>query len=331
LAVLVSSGHASVGDMVMAITLAIQLSVLVPTVAAGNSELAEIFRAGKRYLWLADYAERVKAQFSLPESQPAPTALREGIRLEDLSLSYGGDEHFALEDLSVHLPAGSIVAIVGENGAGKTTLVKLLSRMYQPAKGAIFVNEVNLQTIEVDSWRRRITAGFQDFVRLELLAREGVGVGDLARIHDAPAVEQALVRAEAGDVVAGLPNGLETQLGRSFDGAELSGGQWQKMALARAMMRLAPLLVLLDEPTGALDAEAEFALFQRYAAAARETGQRTGAITVLVTHRFSNVRMCDLILVLAGGRLVEQGRHDELVASGGLYAELYEMQARQYR
>ncbi|HUZ78335.1 MAG TPA: ATP-binding cassette domain-containing protein, partial [Chloroflexota bacterium] len=201
----------------------------------------------------------------------------------------------------------------------------------EPTSGRILVDGVDLRALEVEDWRTRLAAGFQDFMRFEFLAGEAVGVGDLPRVDHEPAIELALARAGASDMVGALANGLRTQLGLSFDGAELSGGQWQKMALARAMMRPIPLLVLLDEPTAALDAEAEYALFQRYATAARDAGQRSGAITVLVTHRFSNVRMCDLILVLASGRLVEQGSHEQLVAAGGLYAELYELQARQYR
>ncbi|HEU0167691.1 MAG TPA: ABC transporter ATP-binding protein, partial [Chloroflexota bacterium] len=328
---LVSTGHASLGDMVVAITVAVQLAFLAAQLAATGPWFLDTIKAGSRYAWLVDYAETVARQLAWPDRQPAPSVLQAGVTLDRVTFRYGESGRAALDAVSMTLPAGSIVAVVGENGAGKSTLVKLLSRMYEPSSGRILVDGIDLRALDVEEWRRHQSAGFQDFMRFEFLAGEAVGVGDLPHIADGPALELALVRAGATDVVAALPGGLHTQLGRNFDGAELSGGQWQKMALGRAMMRPAPLLVLLDEPTAALDAEAEFALFQRYASAARDAGRRTGAITVLVTHRFSNVRMADLILVLAGGRLVEHGSHEHLIAAGGLYAELYELQARQYR
>jgi ATP-binding cassette subfamily B protein len=223
------------------------------------------------------------------------------------------------------------VALVGENGAGKTTLVKLLCRFYEPSGGRIRVDGVDLQRIRLDEWRRRIATGFQDFVRFEFVARQAVGVGDLPLIDDEPAVEAALDRARASDVIGRLPDGLATQLGKSYaDGVELSGGQWQKLALGRAMMRELPLLLILDEPTSGLDAEAEHALFERYAEGARRVGEATGGITFLVSHRFSTVRMADLILVVADGRIVEAGNHAALMRVGGLYAELYALQASAY-
>jgi len=190
----------------------------------------------------------------------------------------------------------------------------------------------DLADLDVRAWRARLSAGFQDFARFELTAREVVGVGDLPRLDDDPAVVGALERAGAVDVVEGLPAGLDAQLGRSFeDGVDVSGGQWQKLALGRAFMRDEPLVLLLDEPTANLDAETEHALFERYAAGAARARERTGAITVLVTHRFSTVRAADLIVVLDGGRVAATGTHDELVAQGGLYADLYDLQARGYR
>ena len=231
-----------------------------------------------------------------------------------------------------------MVAIVGENGAGKTTLVKLLCRLYQPTSGRILVDGLELARMPADAWRSRLAGAFQDFFRFEFRARHTVGVGDLPRLDDEPAVVAAVDRAGADDVVARLAAGLETQLGPTWpDGVEVSFGQWQKLALARGFMRDRPLLLVLDEPTAALDAETEHALFERYAAAARGgksngAAERTdGRITILVSHRFSTVRMADLIVVLDGSRVVEVGAHEELVAKGGKYAELYGIQAAAYR
>jgi ATP-binding cassette subfamily B protein len=235
-----------------------------------------------------------------------------------------------LRDVDLDLPAGASVAVVGENGAGKTTLVKLLCRFYAPTAGTITVDGVDLQTIDVEAWRQRMAGAFQDFARLELLLRESVGVGDLPRIENRPAVAAALARTEGADIAAGLAEGLESQLGRQFDGAELSTGQWQKVAVGRAVMREAPTLLLLDEPSSGLDARAEHALLERYADAARSVAATTSAATVLVSHRFSTVRSADLIVVLDEGRVVEHGTHEALLATGGLYADLYSIQARAY-
>ena len=182
------------------------------------------------------------------------------------------------------------------------------------------------------AWRERVAAGFQDFVRFELLARESVGIGDLRNAESLGEIEAAVDRGAARDVVEDLPQGLATQLGKSFtNGHELSGGQWQKLALARAMMRVRPLLLILDEPTSALDAHAEHELFERYAESARAVARATGGIAIFVSHRFSTVRMADLIVVVDGGRIVEQGSHAELVARNGVYAELFSLQAAAYR
>jgi ATP-binding cassette subfamily B protein len=278
----------------------------------------------RRLAWLEDYAASVVAT----ADQPAPERLREGIRLKGVSFAYPGTDKGVLESIDLDLPAGAVVALVGENGAGKSTLVKLLCKLYEPTAGRILVDGAPLDRVRPEAWRARLAGAFQDFFRFELRARHSVGVGDLPRLDDEPAVAAAVGRAGAADVVGHLADGLDTQLGPTWPGGvEVSFGQWQKLALARGFMREAPLLLVLDEPTAALDAETEHALFERYAAAARSGS----AITLLVSHRFSTVRMADLIVVLDGARLVEVGSHAELLARGGQYAELYGIQAAAYR
>jgi ATP-binding cassette subfamily B protein len=205
--------------------------------------------------------------------------------------------------------------------------------MYEPSSGSITIDDTPLARVPADQWRARLAGAFQDFFRFEFRARQTVGLGDVPRLDDEVAVAAAVDRAGAGDVVARLPSGLETQLGPTWPGgAELSFGQWQKLALARGFMRDDPLLLILDEPTAALDAETEHALFERYAAAARGNAVNgSGRITVLVSHRFSTVRMADLIVVLDGSRLVEVGTHEELMEKRGQYSELFGIQAAAYR
>jgi ATP-binding cassette subfamily B protein len=260
--------------------------------------------------------------------------------LEHVSFAYPGTDRLVLKEVNLDLPAGAVVALVGENGAGKTTLVKLLAKLYEPSAGRILVDDVELARIPADEWRKRLAGAFQDFFRFEFRARHTVGVGDVPRLEHEPAVVTAVSRAGAEDVVFQLPTGLETQLGPTWpEGVEVSFGQWQKLALARGFMRDQPLLLILDEPTAALDAETEHALFERYSAAAAGRGDsasdtspvKDGRITVLVSHRFSTVRMADLIVVLDGARVAQVGTHEELMAKGGSYAELYGIQAAAYR
>ena len=280
----------------------------------------------RRLAWLEDYAASVEAAGDLS----APSVLHRGVRFDHVSFAYPGTSRVVLDDVSLTLPAGAVVAIVGENGAGKTTLVKLLAKMYEPTSGAILLDDTPLGRVAAGAWRERVAGAFQDFFRFEFQAGHTVGLGDVPRMDDEPAVLAAVDRAGAGDVIAHLGSGLASQLGPTWPGgAELSFGQWQKLALARGFMRDEPLLLVLDEPTAALDAETEHALFERYAAASRGGGR--GRITILVSHRFSTVRMADLIVVLDGARLVEVGTHTELMSKGGQYSTLYGIQAAAYR
>jgi ATP-binding cassette subfamily B protein len=237
-----------------------------------------------------------------------------------------------LSGFDVTLPAGATIALVGENGSGKTTLVKLLLDMYQPDSGQILVDGTPLAELSPAGWRSRCTAAFQDFSRFHMPAVESVGVADVAERLDEPAAVAALDRAGAADLPSQLPDGLATMVGTVYTGGHgLSGGQWQKLALGRAMRRDDPLLVVLDEPTASLDAPSEHALFERYAETASREARRSGAVTVLVSHRFSTVRMADLIIYVESGHAVEFGSHEDLLEAGGRYAELFDLQAAGYR
>jgi ATP-binding cassette subfamily B protein len=322
--------HAPASQVLLVLAAGARLSAYIGATVGELGFLRGFWMDGSRRLaWLEDYAAAIAAS----GDQPVPTELRQGVRVEHVSFAYPGTSRLVLEDVSVNLPAGTVVAIVGENGAGKTTLVKLFAKMYDPSTGSIFLDETPLARVPADEWRERLAGAFQDFFRFEFRARHTVGLGDLPRLEDEPAVVAAVDRAGAGDVITRLTAGIETQLGPTWPGGvELSFGQWQKLALARGFMREEPLLLILDEPTAALDAETEHALFERYAAAARgRSAKGNGRITILVSHRFSTVRMADLILVLNGARLVEVGTHDELMARKGHYSELYSIQAAAYR
>jgi ATP-binding cassette, subfamily B, bacterial len=324
------AGQRSVGDIVLVIALATQVNQQVTTAV---TLLRDLQRMASAYRRLDDL--RVLVAATAPEG-PAdvepPAGLVTGIGMEGVSFSYPGTGATALDEVNLTLPAGTTVAVVGENGAGKSTLIKLLCGFYQPTHGKILVDGTDLRRMPTDKWRERISAGFQDFARYEFLVRQTIGVGDLARNFDDPAIRAAMNRAGSADILDRMSDGLDTQLGKSYaDGMELSGGQWQKLALGRAMMRESPLLLVLDEPTAALDSEAEHALFERYAEQAKRVGEVTGAITILVSHRFSTVRMADLIIVVADGRVAEVGNHASLIAAKGVYAELYGIQAEAYK
>jgi ATP-binding cassette subfamily B protein len=322
------AGHGAVGDVFLIIILAAQVNQQVNAGVEQFRRLQRMAAGLTRLRWL-----RSQTGTGRPAETDAqvPDRLRTGIELRNVTFHYPGAETAALRDVTMTLPAGSLVAVVGENGAGKTTLVKLLCRLYDRTAGDILVDGTDIQQFPLSKWRQRVAAGFQDFARFELTAQRSVGVGDLPHLDDEPSVARAIARAGSGGVIARLQNGLQTPLGKSYrDGTELSGGQWQRLALARAMMREAPLLLALDEPTAALDAQAEHDLFERYAENARRTSRTTGTITVLVSHRFSTVRMADLILVIADGRIIESGTHPTLMAQNTHYAALYTQQAAAY-
>jgi ATP-binding cassette subfamily B protein len=320
-------GHASVGDLVLVITLAVQVSVQVSG-ALGVLSLLQV--AGRT----TDRISELRAVAALPATADAaavPGRLAHGITLENVSFTYPGAERPVLSEVSMHIPAGSVLALVGENGSGKSTLVKLLCGLYQPTSGRIRIDGQDLAGLDPARWRTRLATLFQDFHHIELTLGESIGHGDIARADDTEAVRAAAQKARADGVLRAVPGELNGYVGHSYsDGTELSGGQWQTVALARTLMRQHPLLLILDEPAAALDAAAEHDLFERYASAAEQAGREHGGITVLISHRFSTVGMADLIAVLDHGQLTEFGTHRELMTTPGLYAELFTLQARAY-
>jgi ATP-binding cassette subfamily B protein len=318
----------TVGSVLLILAAGARLSAYVGGTIGEIGFLRGVWLDGSRRLvWLENYTAVLNADTDITVAE----RLVDGIDLEHVSFAYPGASRFALQDISLHLPAGAVVAVVGENGAGKSTLVKLLAKMYEPTSGEILIDGQPLRRMSATEWRSRLTGAFQDFFRFEFSAQHSIGLGDLPRLDNEPAVTDAVRKAGAGDVVERLPEGLHSQLGSTWPGGqELSFGQWQKLALSRGYMRVVPLLMVLDEPTAALDAETEHELFERYADAARRD-ESPGSITILVSHRFSTVRMADLIVVLDGSRLAEVGSHDELMQRDGPYADLYRIQAAAYR
>ncbi|MEY9933135.1 ABC-type multidrug transport system fused ATPase/permease subunit [Catenulispora sp. GP43] len=322
-------GHGSPGDLVLLVTIAVTLRASVQSIVESTAATMSVRQFIAPYLWLEDYAKAARASATAATEPPA--TLSDGITIENLGYQYPGASRPALEAVDIKLPAGSVVAIVGEYGSGKTTLVKLLCKFYAPQSGRITVDGTDLAGLRASSWRSRSTAAFQDFGRFHTAFIENVGLGDLPSLADEDRVRAALADADALELAEGLPDGLNTLLGRELGGFDLSEGQWQRTALARASMRSEPLLMVLDEPTASLDAHSEHAIFKRYMERARELSARTGAVTVVVSHRFSTVTDADLILVLEEGRLAAAGSHAELLAQGGTYAELYAIQAEAYR
>lgn len=322
----VSQGRGTAGDLLMVASLSGYLRTQLATTVNGLSQLAEGRETMRHLYWLQAHTE----QHAHSGTRPAPARLTDGIRLRGVTFTYPGTDQPVLRDVDLHLPAGSTVAVVGINGAGKTTLVKLLTGMYEPEQGEVLIDGVPLRELRLDEWRSRMTAAFQDFFKLEGRALHTVGIGDVSRVDDEDAVGAAVTAAQAQDVSRRLAWGLDTMLGRTFGGAELSHGQWQKLALSRALMRRKPLLAMLDEPTAALDPQVEHDLYERFTGPGGPADTAAGGITLLVSHRFSTVRAADLIVVLDHGRVAELGTHDELTRVRGRYAELYAAQGRAY-
>ncbi|GAB2640041.1 ATP-binding cassette domain-containing protein [Nocardia goodfellowii] len=326
---LAKSDAATAGDVVLVVTLTVALQ---QTVQAAVGQLTMTMNASvflEPYLWLRSYlaAER-KAHSS---DQPPPKRLRSGIRFEGVSFTYCGSETPVLQDINVLLPAGSVIALVGEFGSGKSTFVKLLSKFYKPGSGIITVDGVDLQDIRTEDWRRRTSAAYQDFGRYaQMTLAEAIGLGDIDRLTDEVALASAISAADAEGLVQRLSAGIDTRLSPIFGGVDLSEGQWQKVALARSSMRSGPLLFMLDEPTASLDAPSEHAIFQQYMQRARRLAVLNGAITLVVSHRLSTVADADLLLVLDRGRIVEYGTHQQLLAHNGRYSKLHRQQANAY-
>lgn len=268
----------------------------------------------------------LEAQPDLPlaaQPRPAPRPIQTGLVFEHVAFTYPGSSEPILRDISFAIRPGECVALVGHNGAGKTTIVKLLLRLYDPTAGRILLDGVDLRDYDPDELRREMGVIFQDFVRYKFTVGENIGLGRVEQRHDRAQVQAAAARGGAAELIAEMPDGLDTQLGAEFGGRELSGGQWQKLALGRAFMRDSQLLVL-DEPTAALDVQTEYDLYLRFRDLTRDR------MTLLVSHRFSTVRMADQIIVIQHGHVAEVGNHMELMAKAGLYARLYSIQASSY-
>ena len=308
-----------------------QMTMYVALFRQGQTTVSAMLTAvGGMYednLYLSTLYEYLETEVILPTGSsvrgPHP---EDGIRFEDVSFTYPGAQEAALENITLHLVPGTSLALVGENGSGKTTLIKLLTRLYAPTSGRILLDGQDLAEWDEAALRERIGVIFQDFARYQLLVGENVGAGDERYFEDEERWRAAAVKGRASDFIDMLPAGYQTQLGKWFkDGRELSGGQWQKIALSRAFMRSRADILVLDEPTAAMDAQAEAEVFEHFRQLARER------ITILISHRFSTVRMADQIVVLNNGHIIERGSHEELMQLHGRYAQLFTLQARGYR
>ena len=321
------AGDASLGLIVAAIAVSSQITGQVQSLLTLTFWTLESLRAARAFLDVVEDGAVERAAVVPATPVTVPARLDGSIKVEGLSFQYWNRDQPSLNDVNVELPAGAVVALVGENGAGKSTFVKMLSGLYRPSAGRILVDGTDLAQFAPEDWRARITAAFQDPVHIEMSLKDTIGLGWLDHRDDPERILEALRTAGGDELLVSLPEGLETRLGRkSWDGKGLSGGQWQTVANARAAMRQAPLLRVLDEPSASLDARAEERLFQRYA----DLSRLEGGVTILVTHRFTTARAADLIVVLDGGRVVEVGTHDTLSEADGLYAELFRLQARYF-
>src|SRR3989475_1281741 len=262
---------------------------------------------------------------SKPNALPAPRPIVRGFEFRNVSFRYPGSVRMVIKNLDFHLHPGERVALIGENGEGKTTIVKLLTRLYDPAEGQVLLDGVDLREYDLEDLYSEIGVIFQDFMRYEMTARENIAVGRIERMNDLELLQESARKSLADHVIARLPGQYDQMLGRRFDGGgDLSGGEWQKAALARAYLRDAQVLIL-DEPTAALDARSEYEVFQRFAELT------AGKMALFISHRFSTVRMADRIVVLEGGRIAEEGSHEQLTRRGGRYSEMFELQAASYR
>jgi ATP-binding cassette, subfamily B, bacterial len=309
-----------------------QFSFLTGAIQQASSNLQQVFSTASGIADQALFLTDLIAFFDMkptvdanPNGHPAPQPIQRGFEFRNVSFTYPGTDRTVLKNFSLTLSPGERIALIGENGQGKTTIVKLITRLYDPTEGQILLDGIDLREYSLEDLHRQIGVIFQDFMRYEMTARENIAVGRIDHLHQQDDIESAAHKSLADDVVAKLSNSYDQVLGRRFEGGvELSGGEWQKIALARAYLRDAQLLIL-DEPTAALDARSELEVFERFA----ELTQ--GKMALLISHRFSTVRMADRIVVLSGGRLIEEGNHKQLMATGGVYASMFEMQAASYR
>jgi len=316
------AGGVSIGTFTFLTNAFARSRMYIERILSGFNDISE------QAIFLQDLFEFFEMQPSIrssPMAIPAPRPISQGFEFRNVNFSYAGSDRLVVQNINFRLYPGEKVALIGENGAGKTTLVKLLARLYDPTAGRIFLDGRDLREYDVEDLRREIGVIFQDYMRYDMLIRENIGFGNIDSLNDHPRMETAARKSLAKGLISRFPNGYEQMVGRRFEGGvDLSGGEWQKLALARAYMRDAQLLIL-DEPTATLDARAEYEVFQRFSELTR------GRTAVLISHRFSTVRMADRILVLAGGEIQEHGTHEQLLALGGRYAELFELQAAGYR